>query len=110
MSAGGGLSESGQSVFVVPEDVQAVGQYVYDIAGTLKQALDSAARDVETLLTSDWTGDAADEFKTGWDETRDGGNQLLQALTGLAEKLGVSAAGYRNTDSAHATGISSLNL
>ncbi|MEV4236937.1 WXG100 family type VII secretion target [Nocardia sp. NPDC049737] len=108
MSASGGLSN--QNLSVVPDDMQPIGQYVYNIADTMKQALDSAAREVETLLTSDWTGDAADEFSTGWTETRDGGTQLMQALTSLAEKLGITAANYKNTDTGNASGISSLDL
>ncbi|MCM6776051.1 WXG100 family type VII secretion target [Nocardia sp. CDC159] len=110
MSAGGGPSGSEANLSVVPEDVQAVGRYVYEIADTMRQALDSAAREVDTLLTSEWTGDAAEEFRTGWDETRDGGTQLMQALTGLAEKLGITAANYRSTDADNAAGFSSLNL
>ena len=106
----GGPSGFGQNLSVVPDDVQTIGQYVYKIADTMKQALDSAACEVDTLLTSDWTGDAADEFSTGWTETRDGGTQLMQALTSLAEKLGVTAANYRSTDTGNASGISSLNL
>jgi WXG100 family type VII secretion target len=76
----------------------------------MKQALDSVAHEVGALLTSDWTGDAADEFATGWTETHDGGTQLMQALTSLAEKLGVTAATYRSTDTGNASGISSLDL
>ncbi|MGF6887095.1 WXG100 family type VII secretion target [Nocardia sp. GAS34] len=90
--------------------MQAIGQYVYNIADTMKQALDSAAREVDSLLASGWIGDAADEFSAGWGETRDGGTKLMQSLTSLAEKLGVTAANYRNTDAASASNISSLDL
>ncbi|WP_225731089.1 MULTISPECIES: WXG100 family type VII secretion target [unclassified Nocardia] len=110
MSGSGGPSDPSQNLSVVPDDVQAIGQYVYNIADTMKQALDSAAREVDNLLAQGWTGDAAAEFSTGWTETHDGGTQLLQALTSLAEKLGVTAATYRNTDTAISTGISSLDL
>ncbi|RDI64551.1 WXG100 family type VII secretion target [Nocardia pseudobrasiliensis] len=106
------MSDSGGSpeLVVVPDDVQAVGQYVYNIADTMKQALDSAAREVDSLLTSGWTGDAADEFGTGWSETHDGGSQLMQALTSLAEKLGVTAANYRKTDSDSAESVGTLDM
>lgn len=110
MSATGGIAGSNHDLSVVPEDVQAVGQFVYNIADTMKQALDSAAREVDQLLASGWTGDYADEFSTGWTETHDGGIQLMQTLAALAEKLGVTAAAYRSTDTTHATGISSLDL
>ncbi|MGV9676518.1 WXG100 family type VII secretion target [Nocardia sp. NPDC003482] len=105
----GGSPEPGK-ITVVPDDVQDVGQYVYTIADTLRQALDAAAREVSTLLESDWTGDAADEFRTGWDETRDGGTQLMQALSALAEKLGVTAENYRKSDTDSATALGSLDM
>ena len=76
----------------------------------MRQALDSAAREVDALLAKGWTGDAANEFSTGWTETRDGGTQLMQDLTSLAEKLGVTAANYRSTDTRNASDISSLDL
>lgn len=110
MSGSGGPSGVDQNLSVVPDEVQAVGKYVYDIATTLKQALDSAAREVDQLLTSGWTGDYADEFSTGWHETRDGGTGLLQDLTALAEKLGVTADTYRSADVGTAARVSSLNL
>jgi hypothetical protein len=34
----------------------------------------------------------------------------MQRLTGLAEKLGVTAASYSSTDTSNATSISSLDL
>ncbi|WP_216893816.1 WXG100 family type VII secretion target [Nocardia alni] len=110
MSGSGGPSGADQNLSVVPDEVQAVGKYAYDIATTVKQALDSAAREVDRLLASDWTGDCADEFATGWHETRDGGTGLLHELTALAEKLGVTAETYRSADAATASRVSSLNL
>lgn len=110
MGVSGGPNGSGRNLSVVPDDVQAIGQYVYNIADTMKQALDSAAGEVDNLLTSDWTGDAADEFSAGWTETRDGGTRLMQALTSLAEKLGVTADNYKSTDTGNASGLSSLDL
>ena len=108
MTVSGG--PSGQELSVVPDEVQAIGQYVYNIADTMHQALATAAREVEQLLASGWIGDAADEFSTGWTETRDGGTQLMQDLTSLAEKLGITAANYKSTDTAAADRISSLDL
>nr|WP_281182538.1 WXG100 family type VII secretion target [Nocardia miyunensis] len=95
---------------VVPDDVQAVGQYVYNIADTMKQALSSAAREVDALLGQHWTGDAAAEFSAGWSEAHHGGTQLMQELTSLAEKLGVTADSYRSADTGNANRISSLDL
>jgi WXG100 family type VII secretion target len=106
------VNESGgnSSLSVVLDDVQAIGKYVYNIADTMKHALDSAAHEVDRLLSSGWIGDGADEFSRGWTETHDGGAQLLQELTALAEKLGVTAATYRAADTRTASSISSLDL
>ncbi|MBY8854974.1 ESX-1 secretion-associated protein [Nocardia sp. CA2R105] len=110
MSGSGGPSGVGQDLSVVPEDVQAVGRYAYEVADTMRQALTSAAREVDQLLSSSWKGDLADEFSTGWNETNDGGTQLLQDLTALAEKLGITADTYHSTDTTSASRISSLDL
>ncbi|MFC8046871.1 WXG100 family type VII secretion target [Nocardia sp. NPDC057353] len=93
----------GTPVAVVPEKVREVGQYVYDLAETLRGALQSAARDVDRLTTESWTGDAAAEFATGWTDVRDGGTAIIDALAVLAEKLGVSAANYEKQESESAT-------
>jgi len=110
MSGSGGPSGSGQDLSVVPDDVQAIGRYTYNISDTMLQALNSAAREVDALLAKGWTGDLANEFSTGWTETHDSGTQLIQDLTGLAEKLGVTAANYRSIDARNASDISSLDL
>ncbi|MFC3962578.1 WXG100 family type VII secretion target [Nocardia jiangsuensis] len=89
----------GTQVTVVPEKVREVGQYVYDLAETLRGALQSAARDVDRLTTESWTGDAAAEFGTGWTDVREGGTAIIDALAVLAEKLGVSAANYEKQES-----------
>ncbi|WP_280334931.1 WXG100 family type VII secretion target [Nocardia wallacei] len=94
----------------MPDDVQAIGQYVYNLADTMRQALDAASREVDALLSEGWTGDAADEFAEGWADTRDGGTKLMTALTALAEKLGVTAENYRNTDSGSTTTFTQLNM
>ncbi|MGQ4601641.1 WXG100 family type VII secretion target, partial [Nocardia sp. R6R-6] len=89
-----------------------IGQYVYGIADALRSALDSAARDVDTLLDSSWTGDAANEFTEGWNDIQDGGGRMISALTERAEKLGVTAATYQTHDENRADVLhgSSLDL
>ena len=112
MSDSGGTPPGpGQEFSVVPEQVRDVGTYVYGLADTLAGALDSAAKEVAELLTSSWTGDYADEFSEGWNEVHDGGRQIFTALTGMAEKLGVTAETFAATDEASAAelGIPKLN-
>lgn len=62
-----------------------VGTYIYGLADTLSQALDSAAKDVAELLIRSWTGDYADEFSEGWTDVHDGGRQIFEALATMAE-------------------------
>ncbi|WP_280362349.1 WXG100 family type VII secretion target [Nocardia wallacei] len=110
MNGDGGQPNPNSGITVVPDDVQAIGQYVYNIADTMRQALDAASREVDTLLAEGWTGDAADEFSAGWTDTHDGGTKLMTALTALAEKLGVTAENYRNTDGGSTTALTQLNM
>lgn len=102
---GGGLQSPGHNLSVVPEQVRDVGIYIYGLADTLAQALGAAAKDVERLLSEDWTGDYATEFADGWSEVRDGGDRIFQALTGMAEKLGVTAESFATTDSQSAAAL-----
>lgn len=106
----GEIPGSGQDMTVVPEQVRDVGRYVYGLADTLRRALDSAATEVDSLTNGTWSGDAAAEFAGSWADLRDGGIRIIDALTGMAEKLGVTADSYETTDDDNATGFSSLRL
>ncbi|WP_171048003.1 WXG100 family type VII secretion target [Nocardia cyriacigeorgica] len=103
---------SADTIMVVPEQVRAVGQYVYGVADELRSALESAARDVDSLADGGWRGGAATQFAEGWTELRDGGVQIIAALTGMAEKLGVTADNYQARDEGTAAAVtqSSLNI
>jgi WXG100 family type VII secretion target len=106
----GGSPGVGPSISVVPEKVREVGQYVYDLAWALRSALDSATKDVDSLLDGNWTGDAASEFGDGWTEVREGGINIIAALTGMAEKLGITADTYQDRDENAATTLNSSAL
>ncbi len=99
-----------QSLTVVPDDVRAIGRYVYQRAQELRGALTSAGREVEQLTSGGWKGDAATSFIRGWSECRDGGDRIIDTLSGLAAKLGVSADTYLERDTSTANAISSLKL
>ncbi|MEU1984067.1 WXG100 family type VII secretion target [Nocardia sp. NPDC019395] len=105
-----GGTQHPSSIVVVPEEVRAVGQFVADIAQNLRSGLETASTEVDSLLDDGWKGDRSDEFFGGWTELRDGGLKILQALDGMAEKLGVQSDTYEATDSATSQRISSLNL
>ncbi|QIS05965.1 WXG100 family type VII secretion target [Nocardia brasiliensis] len=109
MSDGGA---PGQHVYVLPDRVREVGTYVYELAEALRSALNAAAKDVDALTAGSWTGDSATEFANGWTAVRDGGIQIMSALTGMAEKLGVTADTYQHRDDSNAAALhtSSLDL
>ncbi|NMM84114.1 hypothetical protein B2J88_07040 [Rhodococcus sp. SRB_17] len=91
------------SVSVVPDAVAEIGRNLYQVADTLRSALDSAAGDVAGLTTGGsgtWNGDAATVFSDGWTDVREGGALIIAALTDLAEQLGITADSYRSTESA----------
>ncbi|MGW4772849.1 ESX-1 secretion-associated protein [Nocardia sp. NPDC004278] len=109
----GGTPTANQSLSVVPEKVREVGKYVYELAETLRTALDSAAKDVDAVANGSWTGNLASKFAEGWTEVHDGGGQIISALSELAEKLGVTAETYEAQDASNAsalTNTSSLDL
>ena len=97
-------------IVVVPEEVQAVGRFVADIARNLRSGLDSAGTDVDALLVEGWTGDLSDEFFGGWSGVRDSGLSILQALDGMAEQLGIQSNTYEATDTGVSQQFPSLNL
>ncbi|GAA5067194.1 hypothetical protein GCM10023318_56060 [Nocardia callitridis] len=100
----------GERLSVVPEQVRDVGKYVYDLAESLRSALDSAAKDVNAVAGGSWTGDAATEFSDGWTEVHDGGVRIMAALTDMAEKLGVTADTYQTQDQGSAAAITTSSL
>ncbi|WP_069162202.1 WXG100 family type VII secretion target [Nocardia altamirensis] len=99
-----------RSLFVVPDEVSAFGRKVYGIANTLSSALNSTGKDVDELLAQGWSGAAASEFAEGWRDTREGGLRIVQALTGMAAKLGIGADNYRDGDGDSAGEFTELRL
>ncbi|WP_082393031.1 WXG100 family type VII secretion target [Nocardia arizonensis] len=96
---------------IVPDHVSDAGQYVQRTAQTLVNGVRSADADVQGLMTS-WKGTAANAYAAGWEETRDGALQVLEALNTMAELLGVAAVEYTSTDTTNTTALrqSSLDL
>ncbi|MFD5174512.1 WXG100 family type VII secretion target [Nocardia sp. NPDC058379] len=95
---------------VVPASVRDVGNYVYGIADTLRQALDMASGEVDSCAGGSWAGTAASTFATGWSETREGGLMIIAALTTMAEKLGVTAETYTQRDESNSELLRNFSL
>ncbi|MFF0494034.1 WXG100 family type VII secretion target [Nocardia sp. NPDC004068] len=106
MSEGGGNPD----LSVVPDEVAKLGKYAYDLADILRSALADASREVTALTETGWTGTAAASFAEGWDECRDGGQRIIEALGTLAAAVGVTAETYAAHDNQFAAEVSSLDL
>ncbi|KAA0024979.1 WXG100 family type VII secretion target [Antrihabitans cavernicola] len=100
----------GSDLSVVPDDVPAVGRYAYEMAQNLKSALESAGHDVDSLTSGGWRSGAADSYAAGWKECFDGGTRIFDALTQMADKLGVNADNYRRRDDSSASSFTGLNM
>lgn len=95
---------------MVPDEVRTIGRYVYSQAQALSSALNSAGQAVDQLTSGGWAGDAAQSFGRGWSECQDGGGKIIDTLTELAAKLGVTATSYLDRDTDTAGKMSSLDL
>lgn len=86
---------------LVPDEVTDAGQYVQQVAETLTNGLTSLDRDIAALL-SQWRGTSADSFSAGWTETKQGADAVLDALTAMAELLGVTSKTLDDQDQVRA--------
>jgi WXG100 family type VII secretion target len=101
------------SFVVVPAAVSDTGRFVQDTASALRSGVRSADTEIASLLTT-WKGGAADTYAAGWEETKAGALEVLDALATMADLLGVTATGFTDLDQRRAadttTYTSSLNL
>ncbi|MGW0252661.1 WXG100 family type VII secretion target [Nocardia goodfellowii] len=105
----GSGSDSDDQLSVVPAEVSDTGQFVKLTAEELVAGVKSIDRDIEHLMSS-WTGDGANAYVQGWQETRQGALEVLQALDRLADLLGVSSRRYTATDTNNSQSWNSLDL
>ncbi|WP_433663193.1 WXG100 family type VII secretion target [Nocardia sp. CA-128927] len=94
---------------VVPTEVSDAGRFVQLTAEELVAGVRSLDADISRLLET-WTGTSASVYRTGWNETREGAQTVLDSLATLAELLGVVGATHTQLDAARAAGTSSLDL
>lgn len=95
---------------IVPDEVTALGRYAYDLAATLRSALDSAGHSVNTLTQGGWSGEAADAYSAGWQECQDSGNKIIEALSKIASSVGISAETISRADKRFAAEIPRLDM
>lgn len=99
------MTESGGAVAggfaVVPAEVTDAGRFVQQTAQTLIKGVRDADAEVEALMGT-WRGSAADAYAAGWAETRKASLEVLDALSTMADLLGVAAVSYQDLDTARA--------
>ena len=100
---------SQESFEVVPEHVSDAGRYVQAVAQELVTGVRSADGEVAALMST-WTGGAATAYLAGWEETRQGAIQTLEALADMAELLGVVSETRTAADQSNAGQFGSLSL
>ncbi|MBP1159791.1 WXG100 family type VII secretion target [Rhodococcus sp. PvR099] len=103
-------SSENNGLFVDADGVQEAGRFAYKTAQDLLVALRSAGSEVDSLMSGGWSGNAAAAYGAGWRELFDGGVQVFESLSSMAELLGVTAENYARQDTAAAGSISSLRL
>jgi WXG100 family type VII secretion target len=98
---------------VVPDAVRDAGKFATDTAAALISGIRQADTEIQGLMAT-WKGQAATAYTEGWEETRKGAVEVLEALKTMAEALGVTATGFADLDAERARATdrvtSSLNL
>ncbi|MFI1459255.1 WXG100 family type VII secretion target [Nocardia carnea] len=94
---------------VVPAEVVDAGQYVQQTADTLVNALHSLDTDIDGLLGV-WKGLSASSYQAGWQETKQGAVNVLEALAKIADLLGVNSRTYVEQDESNSQSYGSLNI
>ncbi|MFE3546005.1 WXG100 family type VII secretion target [Nocardia sp. NPDC059177] len=82
---------------LVPDEVADAGTFVQQVAESLINGLTSLDTDIADLLNN-WRGTSADSFSAGWTETKYGADTVLDALSDMAELLGVTSKTLDNQD------------
>lgn len=106
------MADSGdpaQVIQVVPDHVLDAGRFVQLTADQLVNALRDLDADIGSVLEV-WKGNSATAYRAGWDETKQGAVQVLEALSTIAELLGVTTQTFVEQDDSNSQSYPSLNL
>ncbi|WP_280368356.1 WXG100 family type VII secretion target [Nocardia wallacei] len=94
---------------VVPAEVGDAGQFVKLTAEAMVAGVRSVDREIHHLMES-WTGDGAEAYLAGWQETRDGALEVLRALETMAHLLGVSSGVYTTAETVNTTSYLDMGM
>ncbi|GGL27910.1 WXG100 family type VII secretion target [Nocardia jinanensis] len=102
-------ADSVSAMQVVPDHVLDAGRFVQLTADQLVNALRDLDADIDGVLEV-WKGNSATAYRVGWDETKQGAVQVLEALATIAELLGVTTQTFVEQDDSNSQSYPSLNL
>ena len=97
------------AIQVVPDHVLDAGKYVQLTADNFVKALRDLDIDIDAVL-EEWKGNSAGAYRAGWDETKQGALQVLEALATIAELLGVTTSTFVEQDDSNSQSYPSLDL
>lgn len=103
------MTISSDDFTVVPEHVSDAGRYIQQTAQELVAGVRSTDAEIAGLMST-WSGTAATAYSQGWEETRRGAVEVLDALAEMAELLGVVTERLTAADQANSTTFGSLSL
>lgn len=95
------------------EVLLASGSRLGEIGSDIRGAFEPLLTEMDSLLSSGWSGQAASGFSEGWQEWLKGFGECLTALEEMSRLLGVTAHGYGSAESGSestvlSTGVSEL--
>jgi WXG100 family type VII secretion target len=89
------------------DEVAAAGRLVADTSRYLTDGLSVLGREIDDLSTT-WRGQASDAYTSAWAEVFAGAQDILAALSSMADSLDSVATGTEATEAVTAQSISSL--
>lgn len=93
---------------LVHDDLAAAVAELRDVADALTAARRRTDLVVDVLLDGGWSGRAADAYREGWDDWRDGCDRVVAALAAMAELIGRAHADQVSTDEHAAAALRTL--
>lgn len=96
------------SIVVTPEELKNAASNVDNLAIEYDKEYEALFQEVETLTTTDYTGDDATAFRNQVEGFRDDFNKMKQLMNEYADYLRQAAATYEDTQSNVKNQIASL--
>jgi WXG100 family type VII secretion target len=85
---------------VTSAELRSVSGSLQNGAGTVNEQLAAMKRQVDTLVSANWTGAASASFNDMYQQWNQAAGQLSEALQGISTMLAQSAQTYEETEAA----------